>query len=175
VAGNLGGNFFGRPTATIVPVGDVLAITYYAPDAQVDYTGPGAGLNAIVDAANLAATFTVPASGAVYVRLTAYCTFDDVTGGRSLGWCLFDSTPALVGDHGAVVGDPSGSTEYSATCSMVLRVAGLTPGSTETLYWGIGGPGGGNFNANYMHVGSTAGQGGDAYTCAPATMEVIAG
>lgn len=149
------------------PLGELLEYLYYAPNPTNTYAGPGAGQFDQADSNHLLVTFIVPASGTVLVRLTTTQVIFDDSGGRAMSWGLMNATPALVGDQ-ATVGPNNGGIANNGnewSYSVVLRVEGLTPGASETLYWALGGPA-----DNKMQVGN----GGDLNS-GPAVMEVYAG
>lgn len=85
-----------------------------------------------VDATNLAATFTVPASGAVLVRVTARI---NVANANSYDWNLREGAADVAGTAQLVLyHDAGGSIQIRTTA--VWKLTGLTPGASKTYKLG---------------------------------------
>jgi hypothetical protein len=151
--------------------GDLIGFSFYAPGpgAGITYNGPGSGAVRAADAVNLTVPFIAPASGNVFVRLTADSFFTDTAGGRALMFCLIEhgTGTTQVGPAANVLGPNqavSVDVDLGATVSAVIPVTGLTPGASEQYDFGLGGPG-----TNGIQVGTPDG----FFLCGPASMEVF--
>jgi hypothetical protein len=115
--------------------GGLLAITKYAPATNTIFSTTSTSL-ADLDTTNLSITFTVPSSGKVIVRLSAYA--DNSSSAQQYFWALRTTAPALV--SGASVGpnrDTNGQTQTGD-----IYITGLTPAASVTYRWAHGITGG---------------------------------
>ena len=113
--------------------GGIIARTSYDPASLASYT-TSSTTDADVDATNLAVTFTVPASGAVLIRLEAHAGFtgtynDAVNWGLRNGSTTVKSVPVI----GGVLSSSSQGPNSSWT--KTFYVSGLTPGASLTYKW----------------------------------------
>lgn len=118
--------------------GALLAETRYAPNPHHLYN-IGNHL-AVVDAANLKVSFTVPESGSVMITKEAACWVQSLPGGYTImDWCLFSDSAGQnqVGPMRRVLQSPMGQ-DLLHRCENVNFLDGLTPGEYMTLYWGAG-------------------------------------
>lgn len=81
-----------------------------------------------VDATNLVVSFTVPLSGRVLVRQTAFA--DSSASGPQYRWGLREGTTDISGAGGTVSRDPDGS-----AVSIAYTVTGLIGGASKTWKW----------------------------------------
>lgn len=111
--------------------GGLLAITRYRPSANTVLATTSA-TPADVSTANLAVTFTAPASGQVLVDLNAAADFTAATATAYM-WCLRNSSGLIAGtDNVALRGSSSRNT---IRVHMPIFVTGLTSGSSYTWTW----------------------------------------
>ncbi len=133
-----------------------LAVAYHNPGTLYSFTHSGGATTGDVDATNLAATFTVPASGKVMVRMAA-----------SMAIAALSATAALVLRQGTTdvqtqrTGGLTGSTNSQVRGHAIFYVTGLTPGASVTYKMGVNRPdgsgnvivyAGGNVGAAYVIV-----------------------
>lgn len=133
--------------------GRLIHLVSYEPGTAQNKTTTSTSLVA-VDTTNLRATFTVPASGNVLVRLTARGS--NSTSGANVYWGLLEGAS----QRGKVqfVTDSTASLRLPAS----IRVTGLTPGATVSLDWAWAvAAGTGNLNIDASGI-----------TSGPAVMEV---
>lgn len=112
------------------PNGSLLAVTSYDPVSLATYTTTS-GTSSDADATNLAATFTVPTSGNVLVRLTALGQVS--AGSGAMFWQVRESTSVVSGDQQVC----NATTAQNASRTTALRITGLTPGDSKTYKWGF--------------------------------------
>lgn len=104
-----------------------LAASSYSPAANTLFSTTSTAW-ADVDAANLLVSFTVPASGKVLVRLTAYA--DVSTNTQQYYWGLRSGTTNVNGSAGLATRSADGQ-----TVSIACIISGLTPGAVVTYKW----------------------------------------
>jgi hypothetical protein len=108
---------------------ELLASTAYRPAADGDIIATTSTAFVDASAANLAVTFTVPASGRVLVRLTGMWT---MSAGSNSFWALREGAA-----------DVAATSAFIANSTAVLRlsapitVAGLAPGASLTYKWAV--------------------------------------
>lgn len=112
---------------------ELLDTTEYGPVSATTLSSSSATV-ADVDATNLTVTFTVPASGAVIVRMNAYAEFTTNPGTRLYMWALREGSSTVTGSSRGVLRRPTainsgGIVAYSA------RFSGLTPSASVTWKW----------------------------------------
>lgn len=105
----------------------LLGYVSYSPVADTPFTIASATL-ADVDATNLKVTFSVPASGQVLVRLTAYANTG--TAGQDYWWSLREDSTDIAGAGGAVTAATGNS-----TVTVAFVISGLTPDDSHTWKW----------------------------------------
>lgn len=105
---------------------ELLGVKAYNPAAEMAAATTSTTL-VDVDATNLAATFTVPASGSVLVRLNARA-YNTTT-----GWLLWGLRDAGVNVNGT--GQLITYNQDQGRRTGTLLVTGLTPGATKTYTW----------------------------------------
>jgi hypothetical protein len=146
---------------------NLLAIVQYAPSTRSTYTSNSTTL-AAMDATNLTASFTAPASGAVLIRLTGYV--DAPTSAVHTVWGITDhtTTTTLYGVQMYVMGTTS-----PATYSAAQRITGLTPGTVYQMDWALASDTASSTVTVFVRglTGTTA---GTATQGSPALMEVWA-
>lgn len=143
----------------VIATGDaLLAVTSYDPAGATSVTTTSSTASR-ANSANLAVTFTVPASGIVDVELEAVGRISNAAG--NMAWCLMSDASTVVSAYRFVT-NSTGTFRQRAT----FRVTGLTPAASLTWYWGFlsadntqtasiffgGGTGGGGYGAASMRV-----------------------
>ena len=106
----------------------LLAQKFYNPTTTATLSTSASNTVQDIDATNLVITFVAPASGAVYVRLTAWAFVG--AEGQFLAWTLRDGTTELTNVRQGVT--------QSATAgrrTVEILVTGLSPGQTYTWKW----------------------------------------
>ncbi len=153
--------------------GTLLARAQYAPSSVHTYTPVNitTGVTAL-DSTNLVVTFIAPPSGAVIVKLQAWCETGAAAADKHI-FAVVSSTSSpgtLVGVSGLAANSPTATlADNQVLASMEQLITGLTPGSSYTWY----------FAAAYVTAaGSIFAQGGSTNTTSvtggPALMTVIA-
>lgn len=100
-----------------------------------------------INAANLAVTFTVPASGSVLIRLSAIAFSG--SSGQYVIWALREGTTTI--DEARATADSVGQRQ-----NVTFLVTGLTPGAELTYKWAQRNPSGGNANTLFGADGGPA-------------------
>ncbi len=139
--------------------GVLLGYTVYGPATEGSKSTTSTTF-ADCDATNLVVAFSVPASGNVLVRLSAYA---DVSGGRKAYWNLRDSGGDIAGTSTFATATATG-----IRCNAVIVKTGLTPGDALSWKWGAGVSGGATFRT-FWSDGTPSDE-----TSTPAIMEVWA-
>lgn len=129
----------------------LLAVTAYNPGSLTTYTTTSTS-SVDADATNLTATFTVPASGRVIVRLSA------LGNGANMRWSVREGSSDI-----APVTQVTNTTGANIMLSAPFYITGLTPGTVKTYKWG--------FSAA---TGTSTFYAGGTPTAGAATMEVWA-
>lgn len=80
------------------------------------------------------ATFTVPASGKVLVRITCYAEQDSAAGG-TLYWGIREGGVLVAGMHIVANGQGASGTDRGFVVQRTFYVSGLTPGASKTYRW----------------------------------------
>jgi hypothetical protein len=133
----------------------LLARTSYNPDPSTTYTRAAATF-ADVDATNLSAAFTVPYSGKVLVRLSAWVSISSATH----QWGLRESSSDVTDSATAVKKNPAATVPRRVEADIIIT--GLTANDSKTWKWSLRSEGAGDTATIY--VGGT--------TYGPATMQV---
>lgn len=142
---------------------NILGATFHNPANQVELINPNANTLTAIDPANLAVTFTVPASGKVTVDLEAEVT----DAGGVVTWGLIQSGSPLTQTRTRICG-PIAAGAGERKHATVL-VTGLTAGQTVTLQWATAVSAGGL----KMRVGGSEGTNGNGPAVSgPASMIV---
>lgn len=118
------------PIAAAGKGGALLTLTHYWPGVA-EGVGTTSTTLSDLDATNLTATFIVPPSGAVLVRLSA-TTFTASGTTTYTVWGLREGAATLPNTESRVYRGAVG-----IRCSLPIYVAGLTPGDTKTWKWGV--------------------------------------
>jgi len=113
-----------RTWKTVSSGSPLLASTSYAPGSNTNLTTSSTSV-VDVDATNLVLTFTVPASGAVLLRLTG-----NHTSGNYPFWCVRNGTTTV---SGSISGLSNGA--YYDRKTHTAKITGLTPGASLTWKW----------------------------------------
>lgn len=114
-----------------ISAGSLIGLKAYNPATLATYTTTSSTYGD-VDAANLAVTFTAPASGNVLVRLTVGLVKASDTSSVVV-WALRSGTTTVPGTPTQVV-NASNAGGMRAT-SAAMYVTGLTPGTSYTYKW----------------------------------------
>lgn len=99
---------------------------------SASYSISSAATPADVDAANLAVTFTAPASGRVAVTLSATASTGAAT--NHMFWSLREGTTNIAGTEVMVIGN-HGSANAISRETVTVFVSGLVPDSVHTYKW----------------------------------------
>lgn len=127
LGGTPDGTKFLRDDGTLaVPPGTPIGRTILDQASNSDLTTTSTTLVAVIGTSALDVTFTVPASGAVTVVLTAGHY------GSEPYWSLTDAGVAVTRTTGIRVGTPGGGVEHR---TVRIPVSGLTPGAAKTWKW----------------------------------------
>lgn len=127
----------GTDWAPATVAGALLAVTNYRAGADGAYSTTSTSF-ADVDAANLAITFTVPASGKVLITLTAMAEVEALNPNFGY-WNLRESTSDISNSGGIVLGinygTESGFNQITARVTHEVYLTGLA--GTKTYKWGF--------------------------------------
>lgn len=115
--------------AGITP-GSLIGYTQYAPGSTASFTRISATYGDVDSGtpANLTVSFTVPASGNVGVRLSAFASTD--VNLHTILWAVRDASTVKAE---TIIQD--GHTTWMMRSTPLLKVTGLTPGASESWVW----------------------------------------
>jgi hypothetical protein len=145
------------------PSSGLLAIHQYAPASNTIFS-TSSSTWADIDATNLIVTPTIPASGSVLVRLTAYC--DLSTSVQEYFWALRSGSSNITGSGGVATRSADGF-----CVSVAFMLTGLTPAATPSWKWAHAASGGATGRL-FAGPGLNAGTASTSAGVSPATMEV---
>jgi hypothetical protein len=146
---------------------NLLAVNQYAPASLATYTTTSLTVAAL-DATNMTVSFTAPASGAVLIRLSAFCKAPSTAVAPVWGLTDHTTTTILYGVQLYVM-----STTAPGAYSAVQRITGLTPGTAYQMDWALASNTAASMVTTYAKgiTGTTATA---TTTAGPAVMEVWA-
>jgi hypothetical protein len=113
----------------------LLSESVYNPASQATIFCASEATGKPVDGTNLKVTFTPPASGTVYISLSAGGF--GLTGDSLIQWMILDSNQS-VGAGATILGSAIWIAEATGINRYTSRhkITGLTPGTPITVYWG---------------------------------------